>query len=152
MRILIAAVGRIKPGPLHGLQREYLTRLSWPVDLREIEERRKLPPAEMKRREGEALLAALPSPAIAVALDERGTASGSAAFADKLRAWRDGGTPNLTFLIGGADGLDAPVRARADLLLAFGAMTWPHQLARIMLLEQLYRAQQIIAGHPYHRA
>jgi 23S rRNA (pseudouridine1915-N3)-methyltransferase len=152
VRILIAAVGRIKPGPLHELQREYLTRLSWPVELREIEERRKLPPAEMKRRDGEALLAALPSPVIAVALDERGAAFGSAAFAERLCAWRDAGTPNLTFLIGGADGLDAPVRARADLLLAFGAMTWPHQLARIMLLEQLYRAQQIIAGHPYHRA
>jgi 23S rRNA (pseudouridine1915-N3)-methyltransferase len=152
VRTLIAAVGRIKPGPLHELQREYLTRLAWPIELREIEERRKLAPSEMKRREGEALLAALPSPAFAVALDERGATLGSIAFADRLRAWRDGGTPNLAFLIGGADGLAPVARERARLLLALGRMTWPHMLVRVMLAEQLYRATTILAGHPYHRA
>lgn len=86
-----------------------------------------------------------------VALDERGQAWTSRAFADRLAAWRDAGAPGLAFAIGGADGLGGAVIERADAVLSLGAMTWPHFLARVMLLEQLYRAQQILAGHPYHR-
>jgi 23S rRNA (pseudouridine1915-N3)-methyltransferase len=150
MKIAVAAVGRLKPGPLLDLQRDYLGRIRWPVTLREVEERRKLAPAELKEREGALLLAHIPQGSTVIALDERGTTLSSADFAERLRHWRDtGATP--AFLLGGADGHADAVRARADLLLAFGAMTWPHLLARIMLLEQLYRAQQILAGHPYHR-
>jgi 23S rRNA (pseudouridine1915-N3)-methyltransferase len=88
---------------------------------------------------------------VAVALDGHGTALGSEGFAARLAAWRDGGAGDLAFLIGGADGLSEAVRKRAQMVLSLGPMTWPHFLARGMLLEQLYRAQQILAGHPYHR-
>lgn len=97
------------------------------------------------------MLAAVPPGARLVALDERGAAWTSRAFAERLRVWRDGGTPALAFAIGGAGGLAAAVIERADAVVSLGAMTWPHLLARSMLLEQLYRAQQILAGHPYHR-
>ena len=151
MRLHIIAVGRLKAGPHKDLERYYAERLTWPLALREVEERRKLPPAEIREREGALLLAAVPPAAIAVALDGRGTALSSEAFAQRLAAW-DAGTQDLAFLIGGADGLAEAVRRKAKFILSLGAMTWPHFLARGMLLEQLYRAQQILAGHPYHRA
>ena len=87
-----------------------------------------------------------------MALDGRGQALTSEAFAERLQRWRDGGIDDLAFLIGGAEGLADAVRQKAHLVLSLGAMTWPHLLARGMLLEQLYRAQQITAGHPYHRS
>ena len=102
-------------------------------------------------REAELLLAAVPDDALLVALDERGKALTSAAFAERLQRWRIEGPKSLAFVIGGADGLPQPVVQRARFALSLGAMTWPHLLARILLLEQLYRAQQILAGHPYHR-
>lgn len=152
MRLHVIAVGRLKPGPLKDLEQHYARRITWPLTIREVEERRKLPPAELVEREGAGLLAALPQDAVAVALDPRGTALASDALAARLAAWRDGGAGDLAFLIGGADGLSDAVRRRARLVLSLGPMTWPHFLARGMLLEQLYRAQQILAGHPYHRA
>ena len=87
-----------------------------------------------------------------MALDERGEDLASATLAARLSDWRDRGIADLAFVIGGADGLDPTVRAAADLVLAFGRQTWPHMMARAMLIEQIYRAQQIILGHPYHRA
>lgn len=150
MRILIAAVGRARAGPHLELQRLYAERLTWPLDIREVEERRKLSAPERKTREGELLLAALPDRALVVALDERGKNVSSADFAKLIAKWQSA-APTIAFLIGGADGHGEPVRARADYLLALGAMTWPHLLVRAMLCEQLYRAQQILAGHPYHR-
>jgi 23S rRNA (pseudouridine1915-N3)-methyltransferase len=141
----VAAVGRLKPGPLKELQDDYLARLAGAATLREVEERRNLP--DKRPREAELLLAALPSGVPLVALDERGKAFSSPAFAERLAAWGA-----ASFVVGGADGLDESLRRRADLLLAFGTMTWPHMLARVMLLEQLYRAQTILSGHPYHRA
>jgi 23S rRNA (pseudouridine1915-N3)-methyltransferase len=122
-----------------------------PAVIVELEEKRRLPPPEMKRREAALILSALPTGARLVALDERGEAWSSRDFAAQLAAWRDGGAAPLAFAIGGAEGLDAAVIARADAVMSLGAMTWPHFLARVMLLEQLYRAQQIHAGHPYHR-
>lgn len=107
--------------------------------------------AEIKRREAAAMLAALPANAIAVALDLGGRAETSEAFAARLTAWLDQPRP-LCFLIGGAEGLDASVLARADAVLSFGSLTWPHLLVRTMLAEQLYRARCIATGHPYHRA
>lgn len=151
MRLLIAAVGRHKAGPLKALEQHYAERILWPLSIREVEERRKLPAAELKEREGTLLLASLPAGATIVALDERGISLSSPDFAGKIASWRDRGTGDLAFLIGGADGHGDTVRRRADLILSLGAMTWPHLLVRGMLLEQLYRAQQIITGHPYHR-
>ena len=97
------------------------------------------------------LLAAVPADAAVVALDESGQALSSRALAARIGRWRDDGRGCIAFLVGGADGLDDAVCARADLVLSFGKATWPHMLARAMLAEQLYRAQQILAGHPYHR-
>ena len=105
----------------------------------------------MKAREAELILAAVPTGARLVALDEKGAAWSSRELAERVAAWRDQGTATLAFAIGGADGLGPAVTARADAVVSLGAMTWPHLLARSLLLEQLYRAQQIIAGHPYHR-
>jgi len=151
VRLLIAAVGRIKAGPLADLQAEYVKRLGASIAVKEVEERGTRSPAERKAREGELLLAALPEDAVVVALDEHGKTLASTAFAERLRRWQTDGTRTLAFVIGGADGLSQPMVMRAGLVLSLGAMTWPHLLARILLLEQLYRAQQILNGHPYHR-
>ncbi len=102
-------------------------------------------------REGELLRAACPSGATLVALDRRGKPLDSASFAKRLGTWRDDGVGDLAFLIGGADGHTESLLKDCTLALSFGAMTWPHLLARAMLAEQIYRAQQILAGHPYHR-
>ena len=150
MRILVAAIGRAKAGPHLALERFYAERLSWKVTLAELEEKRRLPVPELREKEGALLLERLPAGAVAVALDERGATISSAKFAEKLGFWENDGR-EIAFLIGGADGHAEAVRKRADLLLGFGAMTWPHLLVRGMLFEQLYRAQQILAGHPYHR-
>lgn len=154
MRILILSIGRWKRGPQRALYDEYRARLAWPVELREIEERRALPPAKLRTREAELLLAALPSDrarTAVVALDAGGKPLSSEAFAARLGRWRDEGRAGVAFLIGGADGLAPAALAAADFTLSLGALTWPHLLVRGMLMEQLYRAQQILAGHPYHR-
>ncbi len=155
MRITVVAVGKWKSGPERDLFEEYAGRLSWPVTLKEVEEHRKVPPAQLMAREGELLLAALPkaSPGLfTVALDQHGKALSSEQLAHHVRQWRDRGVDNLAFLIGGADGLSVAVRQKANFILSFGAMTWPHLLVRTLLAEQLYRVQAILTGHPYHRA
>jgi 23S rRNA (pseudouridine1915-N3)-methyltransferase len=141
----------LRPGPLRELQELYAGRLHPPPVIVELDERRRLQGAELVAREAELILAALPERARLVALDSRGEGWSSRALAQHLGAWRDGGVAALAFAIGGADGLGPAVIARADAVLSLGAMTWPHLLVRAMLLEQLYRAQQIEAGHPYHR-
>lgn len=151
MRITLAAVGRMKRGPLADLVDDYLGRVSWPVSIREVEERRPLAAAELRAREGERLLAAVPEGATLVALDAGGKALSSEDFARRIGAWQDAGVKDLAFAVGGAEGLDDRVLERADLRLSLGAMTWPHLLVRVMLAEQLYRAQSILTGHPYHR-
>jgi len=117
----------------------------------ELEERRRSPPVQLRAREAELILAALPEGARLVALDEKGSAWSSRDLASRVAQWRDRGVATLAFAIGGADGLGQAVVDRAETILSLGAMTWPHLLARSLLLEQLYRAQQILAGHPYHR-
>jgi 23S rRNA (pseudouridine1915-N3)-methyltransferase len=97
------------------------------------------------------ILGALPAGVPLVALDERGIQWSSRSLAERIAAWRDRGSPELAFAIGGADGLHSMVLDRAEVILSLGSLTWPHLLVRGMLLEQLYRAQQILAGHPYHR-
>jgi 23S rRNA (pseudouridine1915-N3)-methyltransferase len=122
-----------------------------PAAIVEVEEKRRLPPAALPGAEAELILKAMPVGGRLVALDARGQPWTSREFADRLAGWRDSGTAALAFAIGGAEGLGQAVIARADTLLSLGRLTWPHLLVRGMLLEQLYRAQQILAGHPYHR-
>ncbi len=156
VRIGLLAVGRLRAGPIRTLFQDYARRIKWPLTTREVEERRPLAPSRLKSREGQLLLEALESIGgrssnfVTVALDQCGTSLTSAAFAERLDEWRDGGR-NPVFMIGGADGLDRAVLERADFTLSLGAMTWPHLMARVLLAEQLYRAQSILAGHPYHR-
>lgn len=151
MEIVIAAIGRAR-GPEHELYSSYIARLPWRVDLKEIEIKKELAADKRRALEGEALRAAAPKGARVIALDERGKAETSAAFAQRLGRWRDDGVRAVTFIIGGADGLDEALRKNADAVLSFGAMTWPHLLVRALLAEQLYRAHTILTGHPYHRA
>lgn len=155
MRLIIAAAGRWKSGgkaaPERTLYDHYAGRIRFSLELREIEEKKKLKPDALKRREAELLLAQAPGGAVIVALDETGKAQTSAQFAKKLGIWRDEGEHDVVFIIGGADGLGDEVRKRARLVMSFGTMTWPHLLTRGMLAEQIYRAECILAGHPYHR-
>jgi len=160
MKLRLLAVGRAgTKRPEIALIDEYRQRLTWPLIIQEVEEKRPLPSAALKKREGELLLAALDGGKagsktgrqIVVVLDEHGRSLTSRDFAARIGNWRDDGVGEIAFLIGGADGHDEAVRVRADLLLSLGTMTWPHQMVRVLLAEQLYRAQQILAGHPYHR-
>jgi len=158
VRIVVAAVGRLKAGPERALFDRFLERadragrhLGLAVDCREIPESAARQADARKEAEATALLGALPVAGIVVALDEHGKAVDSRSFAKRIANWRDSGSSDLTFLIGGPDGLGAAALDRADLRLAFGTMTWPHQLVRVMLAEQLYRAVTILSGHPYHR-
>jgi 23S rRNA (pseudouridine1915-N3)-methyltransferase len=148
--IRVIAIGRLRDGPEAALFDRYAARLRPKPVLTEVPEGRGAP-TEVKRREGAALLAALPDQAFAVALDLGGEAPDSERLAALLERWLGLSRP-LCFLIGGAEGLDAPVIARADFVLSLGKLTWPHFLVRAMLAEQLYRAQSILSGHPYHRA
>ena len=151
IRLYLLAIGRLRRGPLYDVQALYAGRLAPPVTIIELEEKRRLPPAALKLREAELILAARPAGARLVALDQKGASWTSGDFADRLASWRDGGAAALAFAIGGAEGLGPAVIESADAVISLGMMTWPHFFVRSMLLEQLYRAQQIHAGHPYHR-
>lgn len=138
MRLHIIARGKIGRGPEADLLDRYVKRSRPPLKLTELPETGGQPPAPL-------------TPFVTVVLDERGKDMRSAALAAQIGAWRDDGVREARFLIGAADGHDEPTRAAADLLLAFGKATWPHLLLRAMLAEQLYRAEMILSGHPYHR-
>ncbi|MXO63088.1 23S rRNA (pseudouridine(1915)-N(3))-methyltransferase RlmH [Qipengyuania oceanensis] len=139
MLLHVIARGKIGRSPEAELVARYEKRIGWPVRLTELPETGgRIPESQMPSR--------------TVLLDERGDALGSEDFAAKLERWRDAGVRETRFLIGAADGHSDEERAAADLLFSFGKATWPHLLARAMLLEQLYRATTIIANHPYHRA
>ncbi|WP_027136204.1 23S rRNA (pseudouridine(1915)-N(3))-methyltransferase RlmH [Geminicoccus roseus] len=152
MRVTILAVGRSKDTAIDGLVESYRQRCPLLAPVVEVESRK--PADDPGRRDDEArlLLSRLPSGATVVALDEHGRQFTSIGFAERLGAWRDQGVRDLALLIGGAAGHGGAVLERADLKLAFGTMTWPHMLVRVMLAEQVYRASTILAGHPYHRA
>ncbi len=150
MNIQILAIGKLKGSETEWCA-EYLKRLHGSVTVREFAASRNLPPAETQKAEAALLLKAIPPHSLVVLMDERGRDISSRELAARLGAWREQGTTNLAFLLGGADGVTDEVRKKAAFTLAFGRATWPHRLARVMLLEQLYRAQQIAAGHPYHR-
>lgn len=160
MRLVIAAVGRLKAGPERELVARYVERTGQigrgvgldPPDIVELDESRARRPEDRKREEAIALTAALDRRYAVFALDERGKAMSSETFAAEIGRRRDEGAAGLAFVIGGADGLAADFAAAAVARVAFGAMTWPHQIVRLMLAEQLYRAATILAGHPYHRS
>ena len=159
MRVLMLAIGRMKKGAEADLAERYLKRATQAgraigirsVEIVEIRESRAGDSERRKLEESIALANVIPDGAHVVLLDERGESLGSAAFADRLARWRDGGQTVAVFIIGGADGLAQTLRDKAHSTLSFGQATWPHQLVRIMLLEQLYRAVTILSGHPYHR-
>ncbi len=151
MRLLLAVVGRIRPGPEKDLFEHYRRRLGWDLTVKEVEEKRPLPVAERMMREGAMLEACVPAGAPLVVLDGRGKQLSSEGLAARMGVWRDQGRQPVAFLIGGADGHAERLCDRADLLLSLGLLTWPHMLVRGMLAEQLYRAECILAGHPYHR-
>lgn len=160
MRIIVAAVGRLKQGPERDIAAAYRKRaeaIGRGLGLREVEiiEIRESRAQDAERRRTEesiAIATVMPDRAPVAVLDERGDNIDSAGLAGLLREWRAEDRPAACFVIGGADGLSESLRQRAAVKLAFGAVTWPHQLVRIMLLEQIYRAGTILAGHPYHRA
>jgi len=159
MQITIAAVGRLKAGPERLLVERYLERagqtgraLGLTVAVREFPESRAARAEERMAQEAATLMGVLPEGARLIVLDERGDTVTSEAFAQRLGVLRDGGLRDVVFAIGGADGHGEALRRRADQSLAFGAMTWPHQIVRLMLAEQIYRATTILSGHPYHRA
>lgn len=159
MRLVIAAVGRLKQGAERELAAAYRKRaeasgrpLGWrQIEIVEIRESRAQDAERRRVEEAIAIANVIPEQAIVTVLDARGDNLDSPTLAARLREWRAENRPAACFVIGGADGLAPTLAARATLCLAFGAATWPHQLVRIMLLEQLYRAVTILAGHPYHR-
>ena len=142
----------MKPSPELDLLSKYIKQTRWNVVVREFEDKKPGSVEERKKREGALLLSAVPAAAKIVVMDERGKLLSSEKFAKRLGDWQDESVPAVVFLIGGADGHSEEIRKKADLVLAFGEMTWPHMLARVMLAEQIYRAKTILDGHPYHRA
>jgi len=147
MALMIVAVGSMKDRA----QRSLFDHYAEGIAVKEVEEKRKVAGTELKRREAELIRKAIPKGSLVVALDRRGRALTSEELAARLRRWQMD-RKNVAFVIGGAEGLDESLRTESDFLLSFGVNTWPHMLVRIMLAEQLYRAQAILAGHPYHRA
>jgi 23S rRNA (pseudouridine1915-N3)-methyltransferase len=160
MRIVLICVGRLKAGPERELFERYFKRLTDSarsvgiagVDLREIDESRARRPQDRREEEAAAIVAAAPSGAVWVALDQRGDSPTSEEWAADIGRARDAAQPAYAVVIGGPDGLSASLRAKARRVVSFGAMSWPHQLVRVMASEQLYRAASILSGHPYHRA
>ncbi|MCO6180496.1 MULTISPECIES: 23S rRNA (pseudouridine(1915)-N(3))-methyltransferase RlmH [Ciceribacter] len=160
MRIGIFAVGRLKAGPEKELASRYLERFAKAgpatglefTRTTEIAESRATNAATRKREEAVELGKALPAGSVLIVLDEHGKALDSEQFADLLGSYRDRGQRDMAILIGGADGVDHDLRDKAHTVLNLGRMTWPHQLVRILIAEQLYRAVTILSGHPYHRA
>lgn len=154
-RCTISAVGRLRAGPEKDLISDYSQRFDrtgralglGPLNIVEVEDKKNGGMAT----EAALLRNAIPNGSVIVTLDERGKLLKSPDFARKLAAWRDDGRSNINFVIGGADGIDPSLRTEADFSISFGAMVWPHMLARVMLCEQLYRASTILAGSPYHR-
>ncbi|MEX3011638.1 23S rRNA (pseudouridine(1915)-N(3))-methyltransferase RlmH [Hoeflea sp. TYP-13] len=159
MRVTIYAVGRLKAGPERELAARYVDRFSKTgaaqglsfTRIIELPESRASNAATRKREEYAALQKQLPADSIVVALDERGRTPDSNEFAGMLGKWCDAGRRDLAITIGGADGHDPQLLEQADVVISFGKMTWPNQIVRILLAEQLYRASTILAGHPYHR-
>jgi 23S rRNA (pseudouridine1915-N3)-methyltransferase len=150
LKVDLIVVGRLRNGPYHELFEEYSKRLKWTLKTHELESRHTDAQAA-QRDENDKILSFLKNDAFVIAMDERGNGLRSMDFAQTIQKLQNNGNNHLQFIIGGADGLLDETRGRANLLLSFGQQTWPHMLVRVMLIEQIYRAQQILSGHPYHR-
>jgi 23S rRNA (pseudouridine1915-N3)-methyltransferase len=149
-KIEIIAAGQLKKGPMFELCEEYIKRLTWPLVIITVESRYK-DGKEMQADENKKIMGHIRDDSHVIALDERGKSMSSVEFARAIEKIQNVGKSHIQFVIGGASGLSDDIRKRANLVLGLGAQTWPHMLARVMLLEQIYRAQQILSGHPYHR-
>ena len=160
MRLVVAAISRLKDGPERELVERYRKRADQTgkrigfrdVEVLEIKESRAQEVEKRMLEESIALANVIPEKAMTIILDQRGESLDSGALATRLGRWRDDGRPATVFVIGGDDGLAPGIRDKAAFKLAFGASTWPHPLVRAMLLEQIYRCTTILSGHPYHRA
>lgn len=152
LKINLIVIGLLKDGPEHDLVQKYSKRLHWKLIIKQLVVKKNLNGAELKLAEADLIRTALIPGAPLVALDERGQNLTSNQFAKKIQKFEVNGVSDLNFCIGGAEGLDESIRLQAEWLISFGGLTWPHMLVRGMLVEQLYRAQQILAGHPYHKA
>ena len=152
MRITICAIARIRGNPTAKICQIYQDRLPWDVKIRELEVKKHLKGEKRQWAEAKLLQKAIPNRAMIIALDTRGEMLSSKAFAGRVCSFRDEGIADIAFLIGGAEGLHQNLIESAGMVLSLGTMTWPHLMARAMLMEQLYRAYSILAGHPYHRA
>lgn len=152
MRITLAAVGKLKASPEHELLHKYIRQTPWQITVREVEAKKGLKGPTRMATEADLLRDACGNASIKIMLDERGKSLSSEAFARTIGGWQSSGHSHLAFVLGGHDGLHESLRHEATLLLALGAQTWPHMLARAMLCEQIYRAHTILAGHPYHRS
>ncbi len=149
-KIDLIVVGKVKKGPWRDLIDDYVKRTKWSLNLIEVESKY-TDPKTQQDHEQRLILDKLDTDSFVIVLDERGDGLRSLDFSQTLSKIRDTGSDKLTFLIGGAEGFTDDIRNKANMLLSFGQQTWPHVIVRVMLLEQIYRAQQIIAGHPYHR-
>lgn len=148
MRIKLLSVGAVKKtSPFYDLFEIYAKRMNWTVEAHEIDARKHSTPEQQEAR----ILPLIPDDAFIFSLDERGKTLSSIEFTNHIQQLKADNRTQLCFIIGGADGLTPGIRKKSDFLLSFGKQTWPHQLVRVMLIEQIYRAQQICAGHPYHR-
>src|SRR5207248_9282774 len=160
MHLVVVSIGRLKQGPERELAQRYRERFGdigrklgfRGLEIHEIPESRARDAASRIAEEAGTIAAAIPEKSLLVALDEHGENIDSPVFSRHLGRWRDQGVGSTILMIARADGLSPELRRKAKLRIAFGSATWPHQMVRIMLLEQLYRAATILAGHPYHRA
>jgi len=150
LKIDIICIANIKNNAFADLIEMYQKRIHWPVNVIAMESKHKAP-RKCQEDETQKILKHLNNQAVVIALDERGKSIPSLEFSKKIENFVYEGRNHIQFVIGGADGLLPDVRKRANILWSFGKQTWPHALARVMLLEQIYRTQQILAGHPYHR-
>ncbi len=150
LKVDVIAISRVKKGSYFDLIQDYKKRIKWNLNIYEMESKY-TDPKQAQEEESQKILDKIEPNAVIVVLDERGDGLRSLDFAKTIENFTNNGESHIQFIIGGADGLKQDVRDKADILLSFGQQTWPHVLARLMLLEQIYRAQQILAGHPYHR-
>lgn len=149
-KIDVIVVGKVKKGSWYDLIDDYVTRTKWALNVIEVES--KFTDAKAQQaHEHRLILEKLDEDSFIIVMDERGDGLRSLDFAQTIQKIQSTGVDKITFLIGGAEGFTDEIRNKANMMLSFGQQTWPHVMVRVMLLEQIYRAQQIIAGHPYHR-
>lgn len=151
MNVTICAVGRLRSGPEQSLFESYVERLPWTVRVHEIEIKGQADPQKKSIQETQAITGKIPPGAIVICLDSRGKSESSEKLAKRIAFWRDEGVRDIAIVIGGADGIDGSLIDNSDLVLSFGAVTWPHLLMRVLVAEQLYRSHCILTDHPYHR-